>query len=149
MEETPRHPKKLNLGIISNFILFKKMTICVCQHIDLYIKRTKETQEQNFQLLLSFVKPHGLVSTPTISRWVMMVLSLSGIDTKTFAGHSTRTVSSSKAKAAGAPTRETLKCGFWSKESTFEKFYHKEITPEDPNFHKFVLGSFEERPSQQ
>ena len=43
----------------------------------------------------------------------MMALNLPGIDTKTFTGHSTRPASSSKAKAVGAPTRKTLKRGFW------------------------------------
>ena len=58
---------------------------------DLYLERTKEIQGQNSQFLLSFVKPHGPVSNPTISRWIMIVLNLSGIDAKTFTGHSTRT----------------------------------------------------------
>ena len=99
--------------------------------------------------MLSFVKSHGPVSTPTISRWIMMVLILPGIDTNIFTGHSTRAASSSKAKAAGVSTRETLKRGFWPEELTFENFYHKEITPKATKVHKSVLGSFEERPYQQ
>ena len=65
---------------------------------------------------------------------IITVSNLSGIDTKTFTGHSTRTASGSKAKEAGVPTGEMLKRGFWSKESTFEKFYHKGINTEDPHF---------------
>ena len=65
----------------------------------------------------------------------IMDLNLSGIDTKTFTGHSTRTTSSSKPREAGVPTGEVIKRGFWSKESTFGKFYHKEINTEDPHFH--------------
>ena len=42
-----------------------------------------------------------MVSTPTISRWIMIVLNLSGVDTKTFTGHSTRLASSSKVNAVG------------------------------------------------
>lgn len=45
-------------------------------------------------------------------------------------------LASSKAKAAGISAIETLKREFWSKESAFEKIYHKEITPEDANFQK-------------
>ena len=63
---------------------------------DLYLERTKEIQGQNSQFLLSFVKPHGPVSNPTISRWILIVLNLSGIDAKTFTGHLTRTVSQFK-----------------------------------------------------
>ena len=95
-------------------------------------EKTKEIRAQNSQLLLSFIKPHGPVSTPTISRWIIMiVLNLSGIDTKTFTGLSKRTASSSKAKEAGILTVEILKRGFWSKKSTFEKFYYKGINTED------------------
>ena len=56
-----------------------------------------------------------------------MVLNLSDVDTKTFTGHSTRAASKTKAEEAGVSTGEILRCGFWSKESTFEKFYHKGI----------------------
>ena len=38
---------------------------------------------------------------------------------------------------------------FWSKESTFEKFYHKGINAEDPHFQLSILKSFEERSSEQ
>ena len=71
-----------------------------------------------------------------------MVLNLSDVDTKTFTGHSTRTASKTKAKEAGVSTGEILKCGFWSKESTFEKFYHKGINTEDPHFQLSILKSF-------
>ena len=79
----------------------------------------------------------------------MIVLNLSGIDTKTCTGHSARTALSSKAKEAGVPTEEISKCGFWSKESTFEKFYHKRINIEDPHFQLSILKSFEGRSSKQ
>ena len=36
-KKTPKISRKLNLRILSNFILSKKTTICVCQHVDLYI----------------------------------------------------------------------------------------------------------------
>ena len=112
-----KHPRDLNLEILSSFIFLRRIKAwCVGQCIDSYFERTKEIRGQNSQLLLSFVKPHGPVSTPAISRWIMMVLNLFGIDTKTFGGHSTRTASSSKAKEADVSTKEILKHGFWSKE---------------------------------
>ena len=70
-----------------------------------------------------------------------------GICTKTFS-YSTRTVSSSKAKAVSVLTGKLLKCWVWSKESTFEKMY-KEIIPGGTNFQISISASFEERPSQQ
>jgi len=85
-------------------------------------------EKRETQLLLSFVKPHKAVSTSTISRWLVEILGLSGIDTSTFTGHSTRAASTSKAKILGVPTKEILKRGHWSKESTFQIFYYKENT---------------------
>ena len=79
----------------------------------------------------------------------MIVLNLSSIDAKTFTGHSTRKVSSSKAEDAGVPAREILKLGFWLKESTFEKFYQKGINTEDPHFQLSILKIFEERSPKQ
>ena len=64
-----------------------KKSLSVCRCIDLYIKGTEEMRGQNSQFLSSFVKPNGTVLTSTISRWIMIVLSLFGIDTKTFTGH--------------------------------------------------------------
>ena len=61
----------------------------------------------------------------------MEILSLSGIDTDTFKGHSTRSASTSKALNQGVPLKEILKRGHWSTASTFEKTYRKEVVVKD------------------
>ena len=105
--------ESFNMGYEHRTIAGKEnQSLCVCQFTDLYLERTKGIRGQNSQVLLNFVKPHGPVSTPTISRWIM---NLPGIDTKTFKGHSTRTTSSTKAKGVSVTTREILKRGFWAK----------------------------------
>ena len=77
--------KRSKPGDPIKFHIFKEnQSQCVCQCNNLYLKRAKEIRGQNPQPRLSFVKRHGPVSTPTISRWIMIVLNLSGIDTKTF-----------------------------------------------------------------
>ena len=63
-----KHRRDLNLEILSSFIFLRKIKVWVCQYIDLYLEATKEIQGQYSQLLLSFVKPQGPVSSPTISR---------------------------------------------------------------------------------
>ena len=63
----------------------------------------------NLQLLLSFVKPYQPVSSPTISKWLMIVLNLSGIGTKSFKSHLIRIALRSKGKETGVPTGEILK----------------------------------------
>jgi len=80
--------------------------------MDIYIKRSEAWRGTESQLLLSFVNPHKPVST---------------IDTDTFSGHSVRSASSSKARLVGVPIKEILKRGHWSQESTFQKFYCREL----------------------
>ena len=108
------------------------LNLCVCHHIDLYMKRTLSWRKGDSQLLVSFINPHKPVKIATISRWIMEVLSLSGIDTNTFKGHSTRSASTSKALSEGVPLKEIIKRGCWSTSTTFEKTYRKEVVGENP-----------------
>ena len=59
------------------------------------------------------INPHKAAFTQTISRWLVHVLSLAGIDTSPF--------TTSKAKSLGVPTKEILKGSHWSRASTFQK----------------------------
>ena len=93
--------------------------LCPCYHIDIYIEKTQNIRKGENQLLLATVSPHQAVTTQTVSRWLVDVLSLAGIDTSTFSGHSTRAASTSKAKSLGVPSKEILKKGNWSRTSTF------------------------------
>ena len=63
--------------------------------------------------------PHKFVNTQTVSRWIVEVLVLSGIDTSVLKAHSIRSASSSIAKLLGISTKDILKRERWSKESTF------------------------------
>ena len=58
-------------------------------HLKEYIKRTSHLRNGIKQLLLSHSKPHGPVSTDTISRWGKAVLSTAGVDVSQFKGHCT------------------------------------------------------------
>ena len=109
MEKTQRPVRKRNSEEILPFDPNKNL--CVCHHIDLYLEKTKEWHKTDPELLSSFIGPHLGISTLTISRWIITVLNLSGIDTKTFVSHSTRSASSSKAEASGVPTTEVIKRG--------------------------------------
>ena len=69
---------------------------------------------------LSFVEPHKAISTSTIPCWTQH-------HTKIFTPHSTRSASSFKAKILDVSTKKNLKKIHWSKATTFDKFYRKEI----------------------
>ena len=95
-------------------------------------------------ILISIIGPHRGLSASTVSRWIITVLNFSGIDTRKFTSHSSRSASSSKANASGASTEEFIKRRYWLKSSTFENFYHKEILPEKLNFQLTIQKCFEE-----
>ena len=60
-----------------------------CGHIDFCIEKTKVLRKDESQLLLSFILPHGIISTQTISHLILQLLSLAAINTRTFSAKST------------------------------------------------------------
>ena len=67
------------------------------------------------------------VARNTVSRWLTEVMSLAGIDTTYFKGHSTRGASVSKAKSRGANPNQIVLQGDWTNVTTFERHYDREI----------------------
>ena len=80
-------------------------------------------------LILSFVKPYHPVTTSTIARWLKFTISSAGIDTTIFKAHSTRAASTSKAFRIGISCTEIMNQAKWTNESTFARFYHKPVEP--------------------
>ena len=114
--------------------------ICVFQTSEEYIFRAKPWREKSNlnQLLLSHIESHSPVKTCTLLRWICQVLEYAGINTKMFTSHSVRAASTSKAKTLGISLSQILKKGQWSKESTWQKFYNKEIFPEATTFQSIL-----------
>jgi len=108
--------------------LTEEPALCICKTIDQYLTRSKGWRsDQDTQLLLSHRNPHDPVAVGTVSRWLMELLDLAGINTDTFSGHSTRHASTSKAKAVGIPLKEIVKKGQWSSDSMFRSRYCQEV----------------------
>lgn len=100
------------------FSSYPDEVICIVRQVKLYLDKTSE---------ISFHKPHRAVSTNTISRWIKTVLSDSGVDISVYKPHSTWAASTSAAHANGLPIDSILEKVGWSKESTFARFYHRDI----------------------
>jgi len=79
-----------------------------------------------------------LVARNTISCWLTEVMSLAGIDTSYFKGHSTRVAGVSKAKSRGANPNQLVLQGDWTNVSTFERHYDREIL--GPALSGLILG---------
>ena len=100
--------------------------LCVYETLSYNILTTEKLRNST-KLLVSFIKPHRAVTSPTIGRWIKNVLGQAGIDTERFSGHSTRCTSTSKA-CLSVSADVILATAGWTKGSTFRKFYNKPIS---------------------
>lgn len=98
--------------------------LCVVTYMLEYVKRTSAFRQGASQLLLSYKKPNKPDSADTVSNWIEHVLSKSGISTSLFSAHSTRSASTSSAKAAKIPLDTIMRSAGWSNYDTFQKFYN-------------------------
>ena len=91
-------------------------------------------------MLLRLIQPHKEVCSSTISCWLKETLVLSRVtDILDFGGYSTRSASASKAELSGLSVKEDLDRGSWSNESTWQKFYHKEMIKVGQDYQKNVF----------
>jgi hypothetical protein len=138
MKETPdyyvfqltEHIKQNRPGnVFSTFHVGKyhQEELCVYHTLKSYLYRTAPLRGgTSTRLLISYVKPHGAVTTNTLSRWIKQVLTSSGIDTSIFKARSTQSASVSKVSNF-LPVDVILKHVGWSSDCVFRKHYNKPI----------------------
>ena len=74
---------------------------------------------------VSFKKPHNVVTSKTLSRWICSLLTDAGVDTTLFQPHSTRSAAGVLLSKA-LSSIELCKLADWSSRSgTYEKFYQR------------------------
>ena len=112
--------------------------LCVVHYLREYICRTKPLRNLEKGLFVCYKKPHKKASKQTLARWIKSVLKMSGIDTKQFKAHSTRSAATSMAQRNNFPLIDILKQAGWKKETTFVKFYLKP-TRNDLSFGNNIL----------
>ena len=66
-----------------------------------------------------------------VGRWIKTVLALSGVDITVYGAHSTWASSTSQAYKNNVPIEMVMQAAGWRNQSTFTKFYHKEVQAED------------------
>ena len=89
-------------------------------------------------MFITTMKPYHDITANTAARWVKDVLRLSGIDITRYGAGSTRSASTSKAQAQGAPIELIMEAAGWATKSTFACFYDKKIM-KDKDLSEFVL----------
>ena len=115
--------------------------LCIVTVLQEYMSRTKKLRGgEKSQLLVSYQKPFEPVSRDTVSRWVKIVMSEAGIDTRIFTPHSMRSASVSAASRAKVPLETILATAGWNKDSTFRKYYDKPLVRQDYST-KVIEGS--------
>ena len=110
---------------------------CIKEYIGLTSSWRKEGEPSKF--FLSFKAPHKPVSKSTLARWIKDTLLSADIDTKTFQAHSLRGASTSKALLKGLSVKEVVSHGRWSRESTWQKFYHRPVDSASKKYQEGVL----------
>ena len=104
---------------------FEDRRLCVKSILLAYIERTQKLRGGHTRLFISYRRPFTPVTSTTLARWIRTVLHQAGITG--YGAHSTRGASSSAALKAGLPVHVIMKAADWSKESTFTRFYRREV----------------------
>ena len=123
--------------------------LCVVQCLRAYEKVTENFRVIELStpapLFLSYVKPHKPVTSQRIAHWIKDTLRKAGVDTCTFKAHSVRGASTSTAIREGLHSTDILKTAGWSRESTFQQFYHRPVLSAEKNFAQMVLNTHAEK----
>ena len=97
----------------------------------IYLKATKSLREGSNSLFVTLTEPHNTPSPQTISKWIVNTIKtcyeLEGKQLQTVRAHSTRSLSSSWALYSGVAMDRILQAVDWSKDTTFVKFYLKDV----------------------
>ena len=134
--------KKLKRSKVGTLVQFKKYPadprLCPLQHLTQYLHVTA-AHRSSPQLFLSYQAPWGPVKKCSLSRWVLQVLTLAGVNVDIFRPHSTRAASTSGAARGGAQVDTILAAGGWTSASTFTNWYHRPVGP--PSFQDSVFNA--------
>lgn len=109
-----------------------KPSICPARSLEHYLQKSANKRPNDCDFLfITYKKPFRKVSSQTLSRWMKVTLSESGIDTSIFGAHSTRHAATSAAKRLGVSLDLIRKTAGWSGNSaTFARFYNREVATE-------------------
>ena len=115
--------------------------LCPLACIREYIKLTASWRVHGkpAQFFLTHKKPHNPASRSTLARWIKNALLLADVDTKVFQAHSLRGASTSQALLKGLSVRDIVSHGRWSRESTWQRFYHKKVDSTSKRYQDAVL----------
>lgn len=118
---------------------YKDPSVCVVGTLQEYLKQTSDVRTDTTQLFISFQRPYKAVTKCTLAKWIKNTMCLSGIDTKVFHPHSTRSASTSAASSK-VPIDTVLRTAGWKQDCTFRQFYKRTVT-NNSTFSNAILES--------
>lgn len=122
---------------LQSFTLHKnpEVKICPVRCLGIYIYNTDilRNHYNSKNLFIGLIRPHSTASSTSIGHWIKYYLSRAGIDTTVFSAHSTRGAAASKAANSGVPINSILRAAQWAHESTFNRFYRRELASSSSN----------------
>ena len=104
---------------------FSDKRLCPVYGVKHYLAVTRPFRRGESQLFLSYIRPHKKVGTSTISRWILKMLEIAGVDVSLFRAHSTRGAAASASAKLGVSMSDIMKAAGWASDSTFARHYHR------------------------
>ena len=102
--------------------------LCVVKCLRRYEAATSQYKKKgrgdSQSLFLSYIQPHGPVTSQQLSHWLKEILKCAGVDTAVFKAYSVQGVSSTAVSEKGVLIEEILRTADWSTNSTFWRFYY-------------------------
>ena len=123
---------------------FENSKLCPMAATKEYLKCRAECKIAHAKFLFNTVSPYGQPHKDTIARWVKNTLARAGVNTNIFSSHSCRSSAINKADNMGVDLDAIQKMGCWSRQSTFRKFYSKELEymDKDNRVAETIVNSF-------
>jgi len=103
--------------------------ICFVQCMREYVSRTEKLRTTN-KLLISTIKPYGVASKQTVSRWIKLSMQKAGVH-DCFKMPSMRASSSSMANQRGVSLETIAKSAGWTGARTFAKYFKTPLSKAD------------------
>jgi hypothetical protein len=116
--------------------------LCPVKCLNEYISMTDPWRKagEPSALFLSYISPHKPITKARLAGWLKEALMLAEVDTTVFKAHSVRGAASSMALVKGLSVKEVVQHGNWSRESTWQRFYHREVQYPSKKFQDSLLN---------
>ena len=98
---------------------------CLRRYESVTQQHRKKESGMSQPLFLSYIKPHGPITSQHLAHWIKEILGKAGVDTSVFKAHSVRGASITAASEKGVLIEDILRTADWSTDSTFRRFYYQ------------------------